>query len=284
MAISSINIQQSKLFSVLHNDRASTVSYLIDSPEKNETNSNYTQAINLYSKLLSEATSNYYTRTGQKIQTDEKKFIWEAVVNLNKEHTLADVTRLAEELNKKYGWQIIHLSLHRDEGHIDAGNNKIRNLHAQIVLFMLDKNGIYRFKKRDFGIRKMEELQTWVAEVLRMKRGTSKKKTHRVRMEHRQYRQHVREIMQYKFKINNLIDEMRWDDNLYFSLMDEASQEINSLNRELSELREWKEKKEKLWRRLVEEGAIEPKYLFQKFDEDTQVPIPSNYPVNKPNM
>ena len=133
---------------------------------------------------------NYTKRTKQRIQTDEKKFLWEAVINLNEEHTINDVRVLARIIRMIYGWQAAQIGVHRDEGFKDPKSGKnIYNYHAHIIFFMLDKEGIYRFKKRDFGIKKMEELQTLVSYVLKMERGKSKKITKIERLEHRQYKQ-----------------------------------------------------------------------------------------------
>jgi len=190
MAKSSINIQLATFFSLLHNTRDAVVNYTIDDASRNSYDRNKKESFDYYCKLLKEATGNYTKRTGQRIQTSDKKFLWEAVVNLNDEHKLNDVKNLSSLLEKIYGWQSIHNGIHRDEGHIDQeSGEKIYNYHGHIVLFMLNKEGIYSFKKRDFGIKRMVELQTVVANILNMERGISKKKTKVERLEHPQYRQ-----------------------------------------------------------------------------------------------
>ena len=189
MAISSFNIKPAKRNSFWHNAREAVVTYTIDDKRRNQVDRSAKDAIRYYSSLLQEAVKNYTQRTGQKIQTREEKFLWEAIVNLNAHHTIQDVQKLARELENKYGWQPVQIAVHRDEGYIDAKGRKNYNYHAHIVFFMLDKNGIYRFKKREFGAKKMSYIQDFVAEMLGMERGKSKKITKRERLEHRQYKQ-----------------------------------------------------------------------------------------------
>ncbi|NOR54820.1 MAG: hypothetical protein GQ531_01285 [Sulfurovum sp.] len=209
MAKSSINIQKTTIFALLHNLRAAIVTYVISTSDRNDSNRSMEEAYAYYLSLLKEAIFNYTSRTKQKIQTNEEKFLWEAVINLNENHKLDDLKELTEVLEEKYGWRSIHNSIHRDEGHIDLeSGEKIYNYHGHVLLFMLDERGIYRFKKRDFGKNKMAELQTLTAEVLKMERGISKKKTKRERLDHRQYRQVAQEKAQMQKEINELKSEI----------------------------------------------------------------------------
>jgi len=98
MAISSINIQMAIIIAFFHNARDAIVSYLIADASRNSYDKNGKEAHAYYLELLKEAIGNYTKRTGQSIQTDEKKFIWEAVINLNESHTLKDVKTLAKLL------------------------------------------------------------------------------------------------------------------------------------------------------------------------------------------
>ena len=147
MAKSSINLQLAILFVFFHNIRNAIVSYVISDASRNDYDRDANEANKYYLKLLREASYNYTNRTNQRIQTDEKKFLWEAVVNLNKHHSLKDLKLLRRILRVKYGWQAIQTVIHRDEGHVDKeSGEQIYNYHAHIVFFMLDKNGIYRSK------------------------------------------------------------------------------------------------------------------------------------------
>ncbi len=239
MAKSSINIQIATIFALLHNLRVAIVSYTIAKSDRNDCNRSVEEAYSYYLALVKEAISNYTSRTRQQLQTNEKKFLWEAVINLNANHTLEDLEALAVVLEKKYGWRSIQNSIHRDEGHIDLkSGEKIYNYHGHMVLFMLDNGGIYRFKKRDFGIKRMEELQTLTAEVLKMERGISKKITKKVRLDHRQHRQVQKEKEQLEVRIQDLISEVHGMHNQYNILLDRSVNELTELENLYDKLEE----------------------------------------------
>lgn len=195
MAISSINIKASSSNAFTHNDRTLSPSYLLDQKDSLgiECNRSANEARELYLSLRNEAFGNYTLRTGQKVQTKEEKLRWSAVVNLNENHTLKDVENLANTLSKKYGWQVLQVAVHRDEGFV-KDDKPHYNLHAHIEFFMLNKEGVFTFKKRDFGTKKMSELQDVVSSELSMQRGTPKLESKRERLEHREYKQQARAI------------------------------------------------------------------------------------------
>lgn len=257
MAISSINIQKSKSNAFQHNDRTLSPSYLLQENSKGvEVNRTAEQAQILYQELRQEAFANYTERTGQKVQTSEDKMRWSAVINLNEKHTLKDVQKLSDKLCKEYGWQEIQIAIHRDEGHIDKETKETKyNDHAHIEFFMLDKQGIFQFKKRDFGIKKMEEMQTLVANELGMERGKSKTITKTERLEHKQYKQQQKEIEKalevekYKFK------EMQ----KAISSSSLSSEEKKELHKENSKLR-----------KLVEDKDVDIETKNKKIQELTQ--------------
>ena len=140
------------------------------------------EAQNKFNELLNEARKNYFERTKQKIQTKDEKLRISAVININDNHTLADVERVAKKIEERFGIQVIQCAIHRDEGHflkgangefiLDECGNKIwdLNLHAHIEFFALDKNGINRYKKRDW-YKMGKELQNIGASELGMERG-----------------------------------------------------------------------------------------------------------------
>ena len=217
---SSINLKISKPYALEHNSRTADdekleAKYTYKEFESlNEYSCTSKEARQKYDEYLKEATQNYHERTGQKIQdkTDGAKFRWGCVVNINANHTLDDIENLADKLCEKYGWQKLQVAIHRDEGHYkkdengefvkDENGKKIfdPNLHAHIEFFMLDKQGIYRFKKKHFGKKTMRELQYFVANELGMERGVDKRISKAERLEHRQYRQEAQkqEILEAK--------------------------------------------------------------------------------------
>jgi len=202
--ISSIHIEKSKENNVEHNDRTHKPSYLKGTSF--ECNRSCYDARILYNALLNKAVYNYTKRTNQKPQFKEENLRWSAVVNIKSDTTMQDLEKLSDFLNKKYGWQCYQIAIHKDEGtplfedlqktipKLDKNGNQIykTNLHAHFEFLMLNENGITAFKKSDFGVKKMRELQTEVADLLGMKRGQENSQAKR--LNHQQYKQEQERI------------------------------------------------------------------------------------------
>lgn len=173
--LSSINIEPSKINNTEHNTRFVSPTYLLK--EKGlgvEYDLNHEDAEALYQSLLKEAVTNYTQRTGQQLQA--KKLRWSAVVNIKDTTTMDDLKKLTQKLYQEYGWQCYQIAIHRDEGHKDPDTGEIvYNLHAHLEFLMLNKKGIYCFKKGEWGKGRMSKLQDLVAEQLQMKRGETLK-------------------------------------------------------------------------------------------------------------
>jgi hypothetical protein len=201
----SIHIQPSNIQSLLHNCRVITPEYTVESASENEYDCTADEAVATFYELAAEARENYMNRTKQKIQTSSKRLVWEAVLTINEHHTLKDIKKLAKEFEKRFGWRPIHISIHKDEGHISKENGKtIINYHAHILFFMLSRDGIYLMKKRDNGKKKMALLQTLTANVLGMERGIPKIITGTERLNHWQYRKVMEMKNKFLLKIKNL--------------------------------------------------------------------------------
>ena len=75
----------------------------------------------------------------------------EAVVKLNKTHTMADIKRVVKLLEKTLGVKVYQYALHRDEGIIKDRKIYI-NYHAHIlfngIVYDKENNNIYSLKKR----------------------------------------------------------------------------------------------------------------------------------------
>ena len=202
--ISSIHIEKSKENNCEHNDRTHKPSYLKGTSF--ECNRSCYDARILYNALLNKAVYNYTKRTNQKPQFKEENLRWSAVVNIKSDTTMQDLEKLSDFLNKKYGWQCYQIAIHKDEGtplfddlqktipKLDKNGNQIykTNLHAHLEFLMLNENGITAFKKSDFGVKKMRELQTEVADLLGMERGQEGSKAKR--LNHQQYKQEQERI------------------------------------------------------------------------------------------
>lgn len=143
-------------------------------------------ARDLKNKIISQAIENYNKNKAPKApKFKAKNYEWSAVVNIKPETTMDDLKKLAEHLNKKYGFQCYQITIHRDEGHINDDGEKEINHHAHLELITLDKEtGKQRW---NFTPRKLRELQTEVAEILQMERGQDKRISGAKRIEPRVY-------------------------------------------------------------------------------------------------
>ncbi len=161
-----------------------------------------TEALEEFRRLRDEARENYRRTFGQRLQA--RRYAWEAVANLNAHHTLADVRELARKIEEETGFTCVQCAIHRDEGHVNERGVPIRNYHAHVVFFTLDRRTGEQLYRRDLTPRqkregkkpmnraRMARLQDLAAEVLRMERGERGSK--RKRLNHKQYREHIRRV------------------------------------------------------------------------------------------
>jgi len=227
MAKASIHLAKAVKGCFKHNDRsAGEPGYLLPKEYRlqNEVDRSAAAAEQLLKNLYREAKENYANERGQKLQA--KSYVWEAVVNLNKEHTLEDVQRLTQEIEKETGFTAVQIAIHRDEGHINERGIVQYNLHAHITFFTLDRQSGKQLMRRDitpsqrkeleqeikekypnigekslkeevkklkqeryklFNRARLSKLQDLTAKVLNMQRG--KKGSKAIRLEHKQYRE-----------------------------------------------------------------------------------------------
>lgn len=218
MAKASINFAKAAKGGLIHNDRSESrvPDYLLPAGFRigNEVDISAQIAEQKIKDLYSSAKDNYRQKFGQKLQA--KSYVWEAVVNLNIEHNLKDVQRLAREIEKETGFTSVQIAIHRDEGHINERGVPQYNLHAHVTFFTLDRETgeqIYRkqvtAKQKERGIQPMNrerlsKLQDLTAEVLGMERG--KRGSKAVRMEHKQYKEARRQELA---KVKDLTVEIK---------------------------------------------------------------------------
>lgn len=230
MAISSINFAKSSGGSFAHNDRTISPDYLIDDSKLNEVSCSADQAQAKLQELYAEAKENYQATYGQKFQTKFENTHWEAVVNLNANHTLKDLEELSRAIEKETGFTTLQISIHRDEGKITEDGRKEKNYHAHINFFTCDRETgrqLYRRTisnsereriRKETGLakdepipkhlsavmdkEKLSKLQDITALTLKMERG--KKGSTAVRLDHRQYKIAAKEKEQHKEQIVNL--------------------------------------------------------------------------------
>lgn len=109
---------------------------------------------------------------------------WEAVVNLNSEHTIEDVRKVAEHIRQNYKLTPTSLAIHRDEGYIDQETGETKyNYHAHLTFYTIAD---CRSQMRLMTRAKLRDLQTEVAQLLGMKRGQEHSQAKR--LDHQQYR------------------------------------------------------------------------------------------------
>uniref|UniRef100_UPI001FB960E0 hypothetical protein n=1 Tax=Helicobacter pylori TaxID=210 RepID=UPI001FB960E0 len=171
-----------------HNDRTLSPNYLI--PEEfrgqNEVNRPSTQARGLRDKIIENAHQTYLITFKQKSQA--KSYQWSLVVNIKNNTTMSDLEKLAEHFEIKYGFQCYQIAIHRDEGYMDENNQPHINHHAHMEFITLKKeNGKNMWGQ--INQVKLRQIQTEIAQILGMERGTDKRVSGTERIEPRKYAQ-----------------------------------------------------------------------------------------------
>lgn len=182
--ISSINFKKSNPIQTQHNDRNLPPNYLIGG--NCEYNRTHKEALILKNQITKEAIEKYIQHTGQKFQA--KSYEWSAVVNLKPDTSMNDLEQLAKHFNEKYGFQCYQIAIHRDEGHINEQGQKVINHHAHLEFITLDKEtGKNNYRRELITPKVLRQMQTEVAQILKMERGQDKRITKRKRIEPRAY-------------------------------------------------------------------------------------------------
>jgi len=202
MAKSSINFQQAQKGGLGHNDRSEEhePDYLLP-PEhrlENEVDRSAMEAEKFINELYGDASEKYQQTFGQRLQS--KSYLWEAVINLNKNHTMEDVKKAVKKIEEETGFTAVQIAIHRDEGHINERGVVQYNFHAHVTFFTLDrKTGEQLYRKKlterqekegrlkPMNRNRLSKLQDIVAESLNMERGKRGSKAQR--MGHKQYKQ-----------------------------------------------------------------------------------------------
>lgn len=211
VAISSINFQKAKAHSYDHNFRKDLPNYLLQEQDRKENfywqNSKEPKEIfNDEMKILDEKKSK-----GKRASFENSH--WEAVLNLNSNHSLDDVKKVAEHIEKKFNITCSTIAVHRDEGHYPLkkdgtkSDKAVYNYHAHIN-FITVKNGKQMWRRELITPSKLRELQTEVAELLGMQRGEDKRETKRERLEHKQYKQEIQKQEKLKIELENTKAEL----------------------------------------------------------------------------
>ena len=118
-----------------------------------------------------------------------KDVYWEAVVNLDEKHSLADVKKVADFIQQKYHLQTCSIALHHDEGYKDKDSTVKYNHHAHLCFLTMDK-GISTMRK--IRSKELRQMQSEVAQLLGLERGKENSKA--TRLDHKQYREKAKEL------------------------------------------------------------------------------------------
>lgn len=266
--ISSINFKKSVKHQVFHN---STIrpSYIIGGELECDPPKGY-EAQDLKNQIIENAKQAYFdTSKARNKAFQAKNYEWSAVVNIKPETTMADLKKLAEHFNKKYGFQCYQIAIHRDEGHINDNGEKEINHHAHLEFITLSKeNGKQLFKLRDFNPQKMREIQTEVAEILNMERGQDKRISGAKRIEPRAYAKIKEQERQEKREIKKELESTK-------ETLKNTTQELETAKKELKALsanaiKKRVEQERKAWlntnKALHEQGA-EPIFTAEHYKE-----------------
>lgn len=154
---SSINFKPSKQGALEHNDRTEEdeVEYLLPHKFrlKNEFDLSAVEAKSKIGNLLVEANENTLKTIGQELQA--KSYLWEAVINLNQNHSLKNLKKLIKRLEQLTGFTSVQAAIHRDEGREgkDKNGNHIvlYNYHAHVTFFTLDRSNGLQLYRRDIS-------------------------------------------------------------------------------------------------------------------------------------
>jgi len=181
-AKASINFQKANMkVAAFHNAREAFTpkSSHAELAEKNECSCSALAAIKKIQKWDEKADQNYAkNHGGRRSPVKETSKVWEAVVNLRENHTMADVKKLTKKLEEKTGYKAAQIAIHRDEGHTNDDGDFIQNIHAHILFYARDPKTGLSLSTQYYGKTEFfEEIQDLVADELGMERGQSAKIT-----------------------------------------------------------------------------------------------------------
>ena len=208
MGKSSIHIQKASAGAITHNSRENYAKSVVFTDEKNEIWNDKKRAFEIFKNELAIRSEAYSKRTNQKLQKTAVTHL-SAVVNLERHHTLKNLEKIKDELEKVFDTKVFQMAIHRDEGKIkhkktgeylvsgfdffyDVNDNKYytskikniysneldineysieKNYHAHIEMMGLDSDGnAIRQKMNRFVL---SNLQDFTAQTLDMERGNN---------------------------------------------------------------------------------------------------------------
>lgn len=158
--------------------------------------------------------------------------LWEAVVNLDEKHSLADVKKVADFIKQKYHLTPTAIAIHRDEGYKDKTTGEVKyNYHAHVMFYTVEHG---KSQMRTIGKKALSTMQTEVANLLCMQRGQEHSQAKR--LDHQQYR-----------AVKRAEDSLKQETAHWKSLYEQAPVKTQ---KELNEL------KAKIRKEMIEQGGF----------------------------
>lgn len=177
---SSIHFSTAKPTSEAHNLRQTVLDYNFPTLKKNNV-SFVSQSIE---DRLTEIKRHCKATSGRKLQKNAEP-IKEAVVNLRPDTSMEDLKNLADEIKAKFNVECFQIHIHRDEGHKDDNGNIVINDHAHMLFDWQNKEKGTTMKLNKVH---MSQMQTLVANSLKMERGELRVNSNRERLEPLEYK------------------------------------------------------------------------------------------------
>lgn len=303
MGKASIHIQKASGGAITHNSRENYSKSVVFKDENNELWNDKKSAFQIYREELKNRVEAYTNRTNQKLQKTAVTHL-SAVVNLEQHHTMKDLEKIKEELEKVFDTKVFQMAIHRDEGkikHKETGEylvsgidfyfnpddekyytkkdkNKYenelniyeydieKNYHAHIEMMGLDSQGqAIRQKMNRFVL---SNLQDFTAQTLNMERGNNY-----------QIKKSVKRLDTHEFKAekkaeNEVIKTVKTEKNKVIKKANEIIKDERTQKKEIKhELEALKQENNKARAEIKELGGIREDYaklesLNKKLQED----------------
>jgi len=125
---------------------------------------------------------------GKKISKNNS--LMEIVVNVKSTTTAEEMKEIEKYYEQELGIKIYGSAIHKDEGEREQDdNNKIKriNHHAHIIAYTINDNK-QMFRRIHITQKKLREMQTKTAEILKMERGKDARETNRKHKPHKQFK------------------------------------------------------------------------------------------------
>ena len=303
MGKASIHIQKASGGAITHNSRENYSKSVVFKDEKNELWNDKKNAFQIYREELKNRVEAYTNRTNQKLQKTAVTHL-SAVVNLEQHHTLKDLEKIKDELEKVFDTKVFQIAIHRDEGkikhketgeylvsgidfyfnpddekyYIKKDKNKYenelniyeydieKNYHAHIEMMGLDSQGqAIRQKMNRFVL---SNLQDFTAQTLNMERGNN----YQIKKSAKRLDTH--EFKAEKKAVNEVIKTVKKEKSKVIKKANEIIKDERTQKKELkNELETLKEETKKIREELKELNAIREQHaklesLNKKLQED----------------